>query len=353
MTSTHFGPPFDDADADTTLRSSDQVDFHVYRVILSKSSTFFKSMFSLPQPDANDSENVKRPVVDMTENSRTIGVLLASIYPAVSVDTEPISLDDLINALSAAKKYEMAAASQRLNEKFAVSELVQDSPVEAFCAAYSHGLGEAARVAAKASLKHRMRLDDIGDKLQYTNGPGLHQLWKFHRACSATAAEAISGTHLIWTTSFDSSAWWDIMRNHNTCVVKPNCLRYIYKLGPSEVSWYVTSPWHNYIMRARNVLLQHPCREAVAHDSLLQPSYDEKTCYTCRPTLIGLPEFVRLLGEEVENRVSMVRNYLAYFPDTSHSMALTEGRSRVAILTFCGYPPMYNHLNQTALKLQI
>ncbi|KAF8273062.1 hypothetical protein EI94DRAFT_1564704 [Lactarius quietus] len=49
--STAFGPPFDDADADIILRSSDQVDFHVYRVLLSKSSPFFKSIFSLPQPD--------------------------------------------------------------------------------------------------------------------------------------------------------------------------------------------------------------------------------------------------------------------------------------------------------------
>jgi len=154
-------------------------------------------MFSLPQPDAT-SVSEKLPVIDLAENSKTIEVLLTSIYPIVSVDTEPLSLDDMINLLVAARKYDMAAASQGLNQKFAVSKVVQDKPVEAFYAAYSHELAEAARAAAKASLKHRMRLDDIGEKLQYTNGPALHRLWKFHRACSATAAEAVSDTHLIY-----------------------------------------------------------------------------------------------------------------------------------------------------------
>jgi hypothetical protein len=183
--STPFGPPFDDADADVILQSSDQVDFHVYRIILSKSSPFFKSMFSLPQPDAAN----KQPVINLTENSRTIEVLLASIYPVASVDTESLSLVDMIGALAAAKKYDMGAASQRLNEKFAVSKVAQDIPIEVFCTTYLNELGKAACVAAKASLKYRMTLDDIGDKLQYTNGSDLHHLWKFHRACSTTAAE--------------------------------------------------------------------------------------------------------------------------------------------------------------------
>ncbi|KAF8273057.1 hypothetical protein EI94DRAFT_47629 [Lactarius quietus] len=220
--STPFGPPFDDDDADAILRSSDQVDFYVYRVILSKSSPFLKSMFSLPQPDASISE--KRPVVKLTENGRTIDVLLAFIYP---VETEPLSLDDMINALSAARKYDMAAVSQRLNEKFAKSKVVQDSPVEAFCAAYSHKLGEAARLAATASLKRRMSLDDIGDKLQYTNGPALHQLWKFHRACSNTATEAIDDEHLTWITTSNRTWWASRAKSHRDASVRSMTINWV------------------------------------------------------------------------------------------------------------------------------
>jgi len=109
------------------------------------------------------------------------------------VATEPESLGDMIDTFVAAKKYDMAAVSQRLIQKFADSK---DNSVVAFCAAYSHELGEAAHVAAKASLKRRVNLDNIGDKLQHINGPAFHQLYKFHRACPAIAAEAVSGAHL-------------------------------------------------------------------------------------------------------------------------------------------------------------
>lgn len=43
--------PFNDPDkaADIILRSGDNVDFYVYRIVLSLASPFFKYMFSLPQ----------------------------------------------------------------------------------------------------------------------------------------------------------------------------------------------------------------------------------------------------------------------------------------------------------------
>lgn len=330
--STPFGPPFDDDDADAILRSADQVDFYVYRVILSKSSPFFKSMFSLPQP--NDRISEKRPVVSVTENSRTVDVLLAFIYP---VENEAISLNNMVDALSAARKYDMVAVSQRLYEQFAASKIVQDSPVEAFCVAYSRKLGEAARIAAKASLKHRMNLDSIGDKLQYTNGPALHQLWKFHRACSATAAKAVSEEDLTWIAESDS-AWWNFARKTERC----DCEKYPYNLGTSQDTWWnATTPWHNYILRAHDALLDHPCSDAVAYSSVRRPDDDDddkhssKSCQTCQSSLFGMDEFIRLLGEEVERRVSSVRHSLAYFLDAPHSMTPTEGRSRASVLNFC------------------
>ncbi|KAH9027761.1 hypothetical protein EDB84DRAFT_1563314 [Lactarius hengduanensis] len=249
MSSTAFGPPFDHADADTILRSSDQVDFPVYRIILSTSSSFFKSMFSLPQPKASVSEK-QNPVIDLTENSKTISILLTVIYPIVSAATEPESLDDMIDALVAAKKYDMAAVSQRLIQRFTESKVVRDSPVEAFCAAYSHELGEAARVAAKASLKHRLNLDIIGDKLPYLNGSALHQLWKFHRACSATAAIAVSGTRLTWIGS-SNRTWWDFVQDK--CPQSPICSNHRYELGTSTFrctcilarkQWPTTPSWN-------------------------------------------------------------------------------------------------------------
>ncbi|KAI9440640.1 hypothetical protein H4582DRAFT_1938316 [Lactarius indigo] len=300
MSSTAFGPPFDHADSDAILRSSDQVDFPIYRVMLSASSSFFKSMFSLPQPEASASEK-QNPVIDLTENSRTISILLTLIYPVVSAATEPDSLDDMIDALVAAKKYDMAAVSQRLIQRFTESEVVRNKPVVAFCAAYSHELGEAARIAAKASLKRRMNLDNLGDMLQYINGPAFHQLYKFHRACSSTAAEVVSGGHLTWITT-GHYTWWSLANKGCTY----NCLKYQYTLGPSRSIWQSPASYHSYITRAREVLLEHPCKEAVTPNYFLYPFYGEKGCGQCQISAFGLPEFSYLLGEEVERRVSEV-----------------------------------------------
>ncbi|EPS96062.1 hypothetical protein FOMPIDRAFT_17317, partial [Fomitopsis schrenkii] len=46
--------------ADIVLRTADGTDFYVHKTILRMSSTFFQTMFSLPQPNA--------PARDSTEN---------------------------------------------------------------------------------------------------------------------------------------------------------------------------------------------------------------------------------------------------------------------------------------------
>jgi hypothetical protein len=311
MPSTTFGPPFDHDDADIILRSSDRVDFHVYQAILSISSPFFKSMFSLlPQPNAQGKKN---PVIDLLENSKTIATILTFIYPVVSAVPEPESLDDMMDAIVAAKKYDTAIVSQRLHQKFMESAHVQDDIIAAFCAAYSRELGEACRIAAKASLKCRMSLDNVADKLPYLNGPAFYQLYKFHRACSATAAQAVSSTDLDWITQ-SQSTWWDLA--DRKCTGASRCLTHNYTLPFSRPNywvfrgrWAASTPFHDFITRAHNVLLEHPCREAVTGHQFLAPSYKVEACDRCQLTLLGLPEFSRLLGDEIERRVSEVRHY--------------------------------------------
>jgi len=261
-------------------------------------------MFSLPQTDANVSVK-QNPVIDLTENSKTIATLLTSIYPVVSATTEPKTLDEIVDIVVAAKKYDMAAVSHLLDQTFTKLEVVLDDPIVAFCSAYSLELGLTARAAAKASLKCRMNLDSIGDKLEYINGPAFHKLYKFHRACAAAAAQVVSGKHLTWTTP-SHGTWWAFA--NISCA---NCARFKYTLptGPgssTQITWQASAPYHNFIMRTINVLMEQPCREAVPKYDFLFPSYSETGCSTCRLTLLGLPEFSYFLGEEVERRVSMV-----------------------------------------------
>jgi hypothetical protein len=323
MSSTVFGPPFDHDDADLILRSSDWVDFHVYQAILSTSSPFFKSACSLL-----GTSETQNGLIDLPENSKTIATLLTYIYPVTSTEHEPESLDDMMDALVAAKKYDMSLVSQFLNQDFVESERVQDNPIAAFCAAYSRELGEPCHIAAKASLKCRMNLNNIADKLQDMNGPAFYQLYNFHRACSATAAQATSGTDLCTWITKSHSTWWDLANREDTC----KCVTYRYTLPYHYASasttwprtWVASSPYHDFITRTHNVLLEQPCREAVTGHEFLAPSYKMEVCDHCRLTLLGLPEFSRLLGDEIERRISEVRHYSLH-NSTHYSMISTEG----------------------------
>ena len=304
---TAFGPPFDDNDADIILRSSDQVEFLVYKVILSKASPVFKTMFSLPQPATDTTQN-SRPIVDLAENSKVLATVLSAIYPHTSVAADPLSLDGLIATLDAAKKYDMVTALRRLMDS-TCTEPLRNSPVEAFCVAYSHELREAAQIAARASLKDRLTLEDIEDKLQYINGPAIHRLWKFHRACCAAAVEAIPTNIFPWIPSAATTEW-DI-----TLGIDHGCRGFSVLFGPTKSSSYVAISWRGYLDRARDALREHPCSEAVTNQAILRPSFEAQVCNKCRRCLCGLSTFSRYLGEEVERVVSGVREAPASFFD--------------------------------------
>ena len=209
----------------------------------------------------------------------------------------------------AAKKYDMATVSYHLNVNFAQSTFVQDDPIVAFCEAYSRGLGKTCRIAARASLKCRMNLEHVVYKLQCMNVPAFHQLYNFHRACSATAAQAVSAENLgSWTAKLPST-WWDLVVVDGKC----KCVTYQYSWPYSKTflrtQWMVSIPFHDFITRTHNALLEHPCREAVTSHQFLAPSYKVGVCNQCQLTLLGLPEFIRLLGDEIDRRISEVRYY--------------------------------------------
>ena len=298
-TVTAFGPPFNDSDADIVLRSSDQVDFIVYKVILSKASPFFKTMFTLPQPATDAQPDSCRPIVELAENSNVLTAFLLVVYPPTPMSPKPLSLDDLIAALDMARKYDITTMSDRLLRDFGGLTTLQNKPLEAFCAAYARKLSKVAKIAAGASLKRRLTLDEIGDKLQYTNGPAFHTLWKFHRACSAVAIKAISGNVFGWIPA-DPPPWWAVASA--SC----RCNRVSYGFGPRS-HWSAHSSWGDYLTRARKALRKHPCSEAITNQDILRPSYQAQMCDECKKQTVGLSEFSRYLGEEVERAVSKVR----------------------------------------------
>jgi len=264
-------------------------------------------MFTLPQPATDtqpDSESC-RPIVELAENSKVLAAFLSIVYPPIPMSPKTLSLDDLIATLDMARKYDITAMSDRLLREFGGLKTLQHKPLEAFCAAYSRELTKEAKLAAGASLKQRLTLDTIGDRLQYTNGPAFHCLWKFHRACSAVAVKAISGDVFGWIPA-NPPPWWGVAPSANC-----RCNKHSYGFGPRS-HWSAHTTWGDYLNRARKALRKHPCSEAITNQDILRPSYQAQMCDECKKQIAGLSEFSRYLGEEVERAVSKVSLILPF-----------------------------------------
>jgi len=133
--------PFDDVSADVILRTSDNIDFFVYKLILSIASPFFKSMFSLPQ---STQCTPPHPVIEVTESGAVIDALLRIVYP--NTDQEAEDFEAVIMVLEAAKKYEVGKVENRM--KPILRKFAEDNPLKVFAAACKLNLEDVTKDAA-------------------------------------------------------------------------------------------------------------------------------------------------------------------------------------------------------------
>ncbi|KAG6332060.1 hypothetical protein ID866_7031 [Astraeus odoratus] len=155
--------PFDSFDADVILRSSDNIDFRVFKCILSLASPVFKDMFVLgtmvyrqdhqklspsPQPP---------PVVHMFENSSTLDPLLRLVYPGSTPTLS--SFDQAKDFLAAVAKYNMSeTVTGRAKDIVVAAFLNRHHAVSIYALACLFGWQDLAEKAARETLK----IKDLG-----------------------------------------------------------------------------------------------------------------------------------------------------------------------------------------------
>lgn len=138
--------PFDIRTADIIIRTSDNVDFYVYKAILAIASPFFDYMFSLAQTAATPTDNVTQDPVVVSEDSDTMDCLLRLCYP---IDDPNIAdLDQLDRVLEAAMKYQMGEATKLA--RHLLSAFIKDRPLQVYTVACRLKVEEEARMAAEA-----------------------------------------------------------------------------------------------------------------------------------------------------------------------------------------------------------
>ena len=99
--------PFDGSTGNLALQSSDGVEFHCFSQILISASPVFEGMVTVGNPtlDFLNAAN-HRPIVPMSEDSKTLDALLRLIYP-IQKPLQPCSLEDIEPLLEASMKYIM------------------------------------------------------------------------------------------------------------------------------------------------------------------------------------------------------------------------------------------------------
>jgi hypothetical protein len=192
---------FSNPDAsDITLRTSDNFDFHVYKIILSLASPVFKDMFTLPQSQIapQDAFADGQAIIPLSEDSQTTERFLKFCYP--SVDPELETLEEVQSTLEMMSKYDVGDVKGRLVKILMSPKFVEKQPVRVFAIAYRYGLEAEARLAAKHSLGYVI-LSSFSTDLEHITAAAYHHLLEYHRRCGIAAYTL--GTGLRWLAKSD------------------------------------------------------------------------------------------------------------------------------------------------------
>lgn len=173
-------------DGDIILRSSDNFDFHVHKLMLSKASPVFENMLQSPPPGTQDGHALVLQIVEMTEPANVLDLLLRLCYPMDLVEIEEAA--QVHPLLAALFKYEMDKhLSRRIRGLFL--SFVKVEPVRVYATAVVFGMisshykpVDEVRQAARLSLRHQLGNQSV-DQLSGMSAAHYHRLIQYHFKC--------------------------------------------------------------------------------------------------------------------------------------------------------------------------
>ncbi|KAK7057906.1 BTB domain-containing protein [Favolaschia claudopus] len=285
-----FAPtcPFDAADADVILHTSDDVDFRLHRLVLSLASSFFKDMFGLPQPNSEP----EIPVIPVSESARSLDAALRFWYPGA----QPIvsyGLDDLREIFEILiMKYDIQFFVPAAQKQLLGFLHNPQNAVAVFSIACHLGWKDVAQQAAETSLKLPLRSFDAASErpaqLKHMSADAYHSLLQYHSECAKVAAAVTSSLH--WANHADipgieCSNWTD----------PGACPRTLEHWGMAHSTMAPLTAWFaDYLEGATEALSKAPAARLDSTELLRRPITKMSTCSSCR--VDGFPELMKFLG---------------------------------------------------------
>ena len=301
-TTRNAGPPFHDIWPGLTviLRSSDNVDFFVLKPVLATVSVVFKDMFELPDaapevpPLGGNNQAQGLPLIELTEDSSTLHIVLRLCYPVENPDLS--NIEDIRRFLEARRKYMIEAFDETIKD--ALFRVAVSRPFPVFALASRYGLGDVVNEAAKRMLS--LPLTDLSDKSAQKDitGPQYHRLLQYRREC---IRRATAEPQLMWFNSL-SSSFPPAPTTSSSCRAQ----FHFYFVSAHPRSLWVPHWWTSYLRKALLLLEDRPRGSTVTSTELLERFNEEMGfCPDCQEEgKAALRKFSTALAQEVEKVIA-------------------------------------------------
>lgn len=315
------GPPFDAADADIVVRSSDDYIFRLHRTILSVASVTFRDMFAAqagaPAPPAATNPNSQSadwhdglPVVLLTENRSALDFLLRLIYP---IDN-PIftTLLEVLEVISLTDKYMVEGLSNTID--FALSGVARTAPDVVWAIAHKRNYNAAATRALfltlqQPSLAPTTTIDDTKLDLHIIASE-VRALQLYRGRCTAAVSREVS--NLNWIPRRYSSL--SKKESYSGCT----CSRYstyIIRLGKPEER-HVVCWLRDYLRSCEEPLRATPHWETIRDVPTYPFLRTVANCPACgEHAYDGVQFLIQSLTSRVESAIKKVRPLCSLSPD--------------------------------------
>ena len=312
--STYAAAPFDHSQADIILRSSDNIDFRVFKLFLSLASPFFETLFNIPQPaDENVDQELKDglAVIPVTEDSKTLDTLLRFCYPCTLADDPDLEvLKDAMDVLEAARKYSLDVIEKKARKAIVHPKILEAESLRCFAIAHRGRLRKETLLAARYTLTQPL-IPSWFQEIELLSATELLSLLTYHKKCG-DAVYALS-LDLSWITSHYGSLQacsWLAGRHQDSngnftgsyCGCRGKTMIKYQPFGVS-IQWF-----EDFMQETFTVLQDKPCKEtlkACAEETV--QAVKARNCQVCSPKVTeGMRDFVELFTRKIEDTVSQV-----------------------------------------------
>ena len=305
--STYAAAPFDHAKADIILRSSDNVDFRVFKLFLSLASPFFETLFDIPQPAEDEGgQEVKDglAVVPVTEDSKTLDALLRFCYPCTLADDPKLEvLQDVMQLLEAGRKYSLDVIEKKARQAIANPKILEAEPLRCFAIAHRGRLREETLLAAKYTLTQPL-IPSWFQEVDLVTATDLLSLLTYHKKCGdAVFALRLDLSWIMSRYKSSQTCYW-LSGNCGPGCTRSNVPRY-------KLSWasYSSQWWENFMEETFMTLRDKPCKETVkAFAEKAVQAVRASGCICSTRVSDGMHDFVDLFTRKIEETVAQVNS---------------------------------------------